>query len=90
LLLAVCLAADGPLFEDALSPPQDVFYVDGHGKLNEPEHLTQNRVMFAGFLMLQGILVFAVLRLRQTAPLQTSTLQLQATKRRDSENGAES
>ena len=83
-LLALCLAADGPLFEDLLSPPQDLFGFDKQGRLYQPEHLTRNQILFAGFVVLQGVLVLVVLRLRP--PLQNSVLRLQAPKHSDSEN----
>jgi hypothetical protein len=84
LLLAVCLGVDGPLFWNVLRPlrygPDDV------GQLYVQEHLTRNWILFAGFVVLQGVLVVAVLRMHP--PLQTSPLQLQAEKQRDSENAA--
>ena len=61
-VLAISLIADGPLFWDtALWPPQDVFYVHETGQLN-PEHLNRNRILFTGFVLIQGVLVFAAMR----------------------------
>jgi hypothetical protein len=81
LLLALCLAVDGPLFEDLLARHQDAW---GDFPARGAEHLLRNWMLFAGFVVLQGALVLALLRLRPNDSLRTSTLQLQAERRDDS------
>jgi hypothetical protein len=67
LLIILGLLVDGPLLEDLLAPPQDV-WEDFPAR---PEHLFQDWILFLGFVVLQGLLVLAALRLRPTDPIQT-------------------
>lgn len=82
LLIFICLLVDGPLLVDLFAPPEDA-WGDFPAR---PEHLPQDWILFAAFVALQGVLVFAVLRLRPTDHIQASTLQLRAVRRTSSEN----
>jgi len=66
-LIVLGLLVDGPLLEDLLAPPQDAW----GDFAARPEHLPQDWILFLGFVVLQGVLVLAVLRLRPTDPIQT-------------------
>jgi hypothetical protein len=66
-LLALCAALDELLAEGAISGLGDVAYVDAEGNWEFPRAEPKLWLPIAGFILLQGLLVFALLRLREPA-----------------------
>jgi hypothetical protein len=80
IVLSVCLLLDGPFFVDLMERPHAAF-ADWTAV---PEHPPLQWPLFAGFVVLQGLLVAAAIRLR--APVRSSPLALLPEKEGDVPN----
>lgn len=69
--LACCLLLDVALAEGAISGCCDVGYFDANGRLVFPGPEPALWLPIAGFVILQGILVFVLIRLRRSRPDHT-------------------
>jgi hypothetical protein len=80
IVLGVCLLLDGPIFVDLMEPPRAAF-ADWP---SVPEHPPLQWLLFAGFVVLQGLLVVAAIRLRD--PVRSSPIALLPEKEGDAPN----
>jgi len=80
IALGACLLLDGPLFVNLMEPPRAAF-ADWPAV---PEHPPLQWLLFAGFVVLQGLLVVAAIRLRD--PVRSSPMALLPEKEGDAPN----
>ena len=73
--LGCCLILDGALGEAAISGVGDVGYFDESGYFKFPGPEPRLWLPIAGFIVLQGILIFGLIRLRETKDAGLSILQ---------------
>jgi hypothetical protein len=74
LILACCAAIDGMLGEAAILGGGDVGFVDADGKFALPLANPKLWLPIIGFVVIQGFLIFALIRLRHTSKGQPPTV----------------
>ena len=70
--LVCCFILDGALAEAAISGVGDVAFVDENGRWSLPEPQPRLWLAIAAFVLAQGLLVFALIRLREPKHAQGS------------------
>jgi len=73
VVLTCCVLLDGALGEGAISGCCDVGYIDANGHFALPGPEPGLWPWIIGFILLQGALITALLRLRDKEPLQRLT-----------------
>ena len=65
IVLACCFLFDGALGEGAISGVGDVAFLDSSGQWRLPGPEPKLWVPIGGFILFQGVLIFALIRLRE-------------------------
>jgi hypothetical protein len=73
--LSICLLLDGALAQDAISPGGCMIYMDKDWNWIPPKSSPHIWLWIAGFVLLQGVLIFAQIRLRSPRSTPPSIFQ---------------